>query len=187
MTTMSTRRLSRQFRAAITLMEANGAEIVQIPMPWVKHGRKINMGVVMPEAVSVHRKNISEHPDTYPDEIRARLQSAMTIAAVDYVQAQRTRRWFIEKMNEAMQVVDVLLTPTVPERTPTIARAETPPRRKHRPAGRQPGELHRRVQLDRAAVAVRAVRVHVRWAADRPDNHRPALRRGHGVASGRCL
>lgn len=114
-------------RAAISLMEANGAEVVEIPMPWVKHGRKINMGVVMPEAVSVHRKNISEHPGTYPDEIRGRLQAAMTIAAVDYVQAQRTRRWFIEKMNEAMRDVDVLFTPTVPARTPTIARAETPP------------------------------------------------------------
>ena len=114
-------------RAAIAMMEANGAEVVEIPMPWVTHGRKINMGLVMPEAVSVHRTNISEHADTYTDEIRARLQSAMTIAAVDYVQAQRARRWFVSKMNEAMQGVDVLFTPTVSGQTPTIAGAETPP------------------------------------------------------------
>ena len=112
---------------AIELMMSNGVEAIEIPMPWAQVGRSINMGIVMPESVAVHKQNISNHPETYTDEIRARLQSAMTIAAVDYVQAQRARRWFIEKMNHAMRHVDVIITPTVPEQTPTIEEADTRP------------------------------------------------------------
>ena len=114
------REIESAVRDAVELMAGNGAEVVELPMPFAAHGRNINMGIVMPESVAVHRENISQHPETYTNEIRARIQSAMTIAAVDYIQAQRARRWFIEKMDHAMRDVDVIFTPTVPQQTPTI-------------------------------------------------------------------
>jgi aspartyl-tRNA(Asn)/glutamyl-tRNA(Gln) amidotransferase subunit A len=108
-------------RSAINLLEANGAEMVELPMPWVGKGRPINFGIILPEAVSIHEKMISEHSDLYTRDVRSRIQSGFNVAAIDYVRAQRARQWFNHHMAESMSNVDVLITPTVPIQAPTIA------------------------------------------------------------------
>lgn len=108
-------------RSAINLLEANGAEIVELSMPWVGKGRPINFGIILPEAVSIHEKMIGEHADLYTPAVRARIQSGFNVAAIDYVRAQRARQWFNHQMAESMSNVDVLITPTVPIQAPTIA------------------------------------------------------------------
>ena len=107
-------------RAGIALMEREGASVREISMPWVSQGRKINVGVNRPEAVSVHEEWLRKYPDQYSIEVRARLESAASIPAIEYIRAQRARRWFIEKMTHATRDVDILVTPTVPIKTPTI-------------------------------------------------------------------
>jgi len=107
--------------AAIELMANNGAEIVDLPMPWVDKGRRINMGVMYPEATSVHEKMLAEHADKYSPSVRHRIQFGFNVSAIDYVRAQRARQWFSHQMAESMKKVDVLITPSVPIQTPTIA------------------------------------------------------------------
>ena len=107
-------------RAAIEVMSGDGAEIIEIPMPWVARGRAINLGVILPEAVVVHEKMLSDHADLYTPAVRSRIQAGFNIPAVDYVRAQRARQWFNHQMAESMNRVDVLVTPTVPVQTPTI-------------------------------------------------------------------
>jgi aspartyl-tRNA(Asn)/glutamyl-tRNA(Gln) amidotransferase subunit A len=114
-------------RKAIALMERNGARVVDVSMPWAAVGRAINMRVVMPEAVAVHEKWISERPQDYSAEVRGRLMADLTTPAVDYIRAQRARRWFCEQMAGAMRGVDLLVTPTVPTQTPTIEACTPPP------------------------------------------------------------
>lgn len=114
-------------RAAIELMADNGAEIIDLPMPWVDKGRAINLGVIMPEAVAVHEKMLSEHADLYTPAVRSRIQAGFNIPAIDYVRAQRARQWFNHQMVESMDQVDVLVTPTVPVQTPTIAECTPSP------------------------------------------------------------
>jgi aspartyl-tRNA(Asn)/glutamyl-tRNA(Gln) amidotransferase subunit A len=107
--------------AAIELMANNGAEIVDLPMPWVDKGRRINMGVMYPEATSVHEKMLAEHAAKYSPSVRHRIQFGFNVSAIDYVRAQRARQWFSHQMAESMKKVDVLITPSVPIQTPTIA------------------------------------------------------------------
>ncbi|MDA1257669.1 MAG: amidase [Chloroflexi bacterium] len=107
-------------RAGITLMEREGATVREVSMPWVSEGRKINLGVNRPESFSVHEEWLKKYADQYSIEVRARLESASTIPAVEYIRAQRARRWFNEQMALATKDVDVLVTPTVPIQTPTI-------------------------------------------------------------------
>jgi aspartyl-tRNA(Asn)/glutamyl-tRNA(Gln) amidotransferase subunit A len=114
-------------RQSIELMADNGAEIVEISMPWVNKARAINFGVILPEAVSIHEKMISEHVDLYTPAIRSRIQSGFNVAAIDYVRAQRARQWFNHQMAESMKQVDVLVTPTVPIQAPTIAHCTPSP------------------------------------------------------------
>jgi Asp-tRNA(Asn)/Glu-tRNA(Gln) amidotransferase A subunit family amidase len=107
-------------RTAIELMSSNGAQIVELPMPWVGKGRAINLGVLIPEVVTVHEKMLSEHAELYTPAVRSRIQSGFNVPAIDYVRAQRARQWFNHQMAESMNQVDVLITPTVPIQTPTI-------------------------------------------------------------------
>jgi len=107
-------------RAAIELMSRNGAEIVELPMPWVEMGRAINLGVIISEVVAVHEKTLSEHPELYTPAVRSRIQSGFNVSAVDYIRAQRARQWFNHHTAESMNEIDVLITPTVPVQTPTI-------------------------------------------------------------------
>ncbi len=107
-------------RSAIELMASHGAVVSTISMEWVRLGRPINLGVMMPEAVSVHEKWLNAHRDQYSLEVLSRLSAGVGISAQDYIKAQRSRAWFIEKLRVAMADVDVLVTPTIPIQTPTI-------------------------------------------------------------------
>ncbi|MBT4126096.1 MAG: amidase [Chloroflexi bacterium] len=114
-------------RTAIELLSANGAEIVELSMPWVNKARAINFGVILPEAVSIHEKMISEHADLYTPAVRSRIQSGFNVSGIDYVRAKRAREWFNHQMAESMKQVDVLITPSVPISTPTIAECTPSP------------------------------------------------------------
>ena len=114
-------------REAIALMERNGARVAAVSMPWANVGRSINMRVVMPEAIAVHERWIGERPQDYSAEVRGRLMADITTPAIEYIRAQRARRWFCAQMADAMRGVDVLITPTVPTQTPTIAACTPPP------------------------------------------------------------
>jgi aspartyl-tRNA(Asn)/glutamyl-tRNA(Gln) amidotransferase subunit A len=107
-------------REAISVMERNGASVIEVAMPWVARGRQINLGILLPEAVSVHERWLKEHRDQYSPEVRTRLESGIGISALDYIRAQRARRLFNDQMAEATRGLDVLVTPTVPIGTPTI-------------------------------------------------------------------
>lgn len=114
-------------RSGIEVLRTAGAQVSEIPMPWVRLGRTINLGVMMPEAVSVHENWLKSHRTQYSAEVRARLEAAQTMSALDYIRAMRARRWFNEQMQKATADFDVLITPTVPVQTPTIDDCTPPP------------------------------------------------------------
>ena len=118
--------ISETVLSSIDLMASNGAEIVELPMPWVEKGRAINLGVIRPEAVSAHESLLAKYADLYSPGLRKRIQSGFDIPAIDYVRAQRARQWFNHNMSESMKQVDVLITPSVPIQTPMITEC-TPP------------------------------------------------------------
>lgn len=117
---------------AVELIANNGVEVVEISMPWVSKGRAINLGIIRSEAVSVHENWLADRADKYTPAVRARIQSGYNVAAIDYVRAQRARQWFNHQMAESMKGVDVLITPSVPIATPTIAECSPAP---GKPAG----------------------------------------------------
>jgi aspartyl-tRNA(Asn)/glutamyl-tRNA(Gln) amidotransferase subunit A len=113
-------------RAGITLMESEGASVRDVSMPWVALGRTINIALLGSEAAALHREIVQTRGDELSPAIRARLESAIVMPATGYIDAQRARRGFIEQMAAAMSDLDVLVTPSVPIQTPTIAEC-TPP------------------------------------------------------------
>ena len=122
-------------RAGIDLREREGASVREVSMPWVAAGRTINIGLLGPEAAAVHREVLKTHAHDLSPAVRARLESAIITPAVDYIDTQRARRRFIEHMDEAMSELDVLVTPSVPIQTPTIAECTPPPGSPDAPGG----------------------------------------------------
>ncbi len=124
-------------RAGIALMEREGASVREVSMPWVAMGRTINIGLLGSEAAAVHREVVQTRGAELSPAIRARLESAIITPAVDYIDAQRARRKFIEQMDAAMGDLDVLITPSVPIQTPTIAECTPPEGSPDAPGGAQ--------------------------------------------------
>jgi aspartyl-tRNA(Asn)/glutamyl-tRNA(Gln) amidotransferase subunit A len=116
-------------------MEREGASVEEVSMPWVALGRTINSGLLVAEAAAVHRSVIQTRAAELSPAIRARLESAIIVPAVDYIDTQRARRKFIEQMDDAMSDLDVLITPSVPIQTPTIAECTPPPGSADAPGG----------------------------------------------------
>ena len=110
----------KKVKAAINLFAENGAEIVELHMPWISKGREINLGVMVPEAVSVHAEMLARSPDLYTPEVRHRIQSGSNAPADDYIRAKQAREWFNQQVAQVIKDIDVLLTPTVPIQAPTI-------------------------------------------------------------------
>jgi aspartyl-tRNA(Asn)/glutamyl-tRNA(Gln) amidotransferase subunit A len=122
-------------RAGIALMEREGASVREVSMPWAALGRTINIGLLGSEAAAVHREVVQTRGDELSPAVRARLESAIITPAVDYIDAQRARRVFIEQMDAVMGGLDVLVTPSVPIQTPTIAECTPPPGSPDAPGG----------------------------------------------------
>lgn len=114
-------------RSAIEYLRSEGAIVSEIPMPWVGVGRAVNVAVLLPEAAAVHRKRLDEQGDKYSPAVRHRLKAGLEVSAVDYIHAQQVRAMFGDKLARSMQDIDVLITPTVPIQTPTIAETTPPP------------------------------------------------------------
>ena len=64
-------------------------------------------------------------PQDYGDDVRARVPLGFCVGAVDYVRAQRLRRWIAEEVATTLDKVDLLASPTSPQVATPIA--EGPP------------------------------------------------------------
>ncbi len=122
-------------RTAIEVFRSEGAEVTEVPMPWVEMGRAVNVAVLLPEAAAVHRERMAERGEKYSPAVLHRLKAGLAVSAVDYIHAQRARAMFGHQMAETMADIDVLVTPTVPIQTPTLAETTPPPGSPIAPSG----------------------------------------------------
>ena len=122
---------------AIDAMRYAGAKVVKVDMPWVSAGRSINVAILIAEAFAAHEKQLEASGHLYSDAVRNRLLDGSQVTAADYIHAQRARAKFCHQMAEAMADVDVLVTPTVPVQTPTLAAVRPTPDKPAPSAGRE--------------------------------------------------
>lgn len=127
--------IEKAVRSAIELLGSAGADVTGVSMPWADIGRAVNVAVLLPEAAAVHRVRLAERGDKYSPAVRHRLAAGLEISAVDYIHAQQVRSMFGDRMAKAMRDIDVLITPTVPIQTPTIAETTPAPGKPFATAG----------------------------------------------------
>jgi aspartyl-tRNA(Asn)/glutamyl-tRNA(Gln) amidotransferase subunit A len=109
--------------AALKTLEDLGAEIESVRLPDELNDLfRAYRGVQMPEATAAHIEagwwpaRVADYSPT----VRSRLEMGSQLLATDYVQAQRLRRTFSEKMRAPMERVDALALPTLPILPPRI-------------------------------------------------------------------
>ena len=80
----------------------------------------------MREVANVHRELYAENADLYGEDVRIKLERCFAIRDRDVEQAERLRRRYREQVEEALDGVDLVLTPTLPILPPPLGRGGGP-------------------------------------------------------------
>lgn len=76
--------------------------------------------IVQAEAAAYHRRDLATRPDDFSEEVRDNLRLGAMIPAIDYIDAQRLRRWIRDGIEAAFESFDVLVFPTQPIVAPPL-------------------------------------------------------------------
>lgn len=107
-------------RAAIGVMERQGARVVPIKLPHFEHSSAAAAQISLVEAASYHEHNLRRRPQDYGDDVRLRLYVASSFLATDYVKSERVRTLLQQVTTAAFEQADVIVTPTLPAFPPPI-------------------------------------------------------------------
>jgi aspartyl-tRNA(Asn)/glutamyl-tRNA(Gln) amidotransferase subunit A len=113
----------RAVEAAIAAIEGAGARIVEIDLPGLDGVKAAQLTITLAEAATVHSGARQAERARYGDDVRHLLALGDLVVARDYLAAQRFRRTFVRDVVRAFDAVDVILSPTTPDRAEPIGAA----------------------------------------------------------------
>lgn len=96
----------------------NTTEIVTIPEP--HRARAAAFIITASEGANLHFKNIKSRPQDFDIATRDRFIAGALIPASWYIQAQKFRRWYRDRLQEIFTNVDIIIAPTTPCAAPQI-------------------------------------------------------------------
>ena len=109
----------KNIKSCIEILKDLGYKLVEVDLPFVSSGRNINVGVLIPEAISIHRQFLKKS-EMYTKTVINRLLGGIGVTADEYLDASRAMSAFNYQMSAKMKDIDALLTPTVPVIAPNI-------------------------------------------------------------------
>ncbi len=116
-----------EVRAAVGNMariaEGLGARVVPVQVPDVEALNVVARTILLAEATAVFEPYLAQR-EKFGDDVLALLDQGRLIAATDYVNAQRLRRFFSQEWRLVFSGVDCLFTPTTPTAAPAIGQKQ---------------------------------------------------------------
>jgi aspartyl-tRNA(Asn)/glutamyl-tRNA(Gln) amidotransferase subunit A len=106
--------VQKAFEAALALLEASGAEIMDIDLPDLTSMAPVHRAIAFSEASSIHEELILTRAGDYGDTIRDRQEAGRGMLASEYLKAWRIRGAFARQFSEAWRRVHLMVTPTSP-------------------------------------------------------------------------
>jgi aspartyl-tRNA(Asn)/glutamyl-tRNA(Gln) amidotransferase subunit A len=106
-------------RAAFRTAAALGAGIIELEMPDMNALRAAASTSLLVEAVIAIRPHLARRAD-FGADVLAMFDQGKAIPAVDYIEAQRTRRRIGRQFAQLFEQVDCIFTPTTPITAPKI-------------------------------------------------------------------
>ena len=96
----------------------NTTEIVTIPEP--HRARAAAFIITASEGANLHLKNIKSRPQDFDIGTRDRFIAGALMPANWYIQSQKFRRWYRDRLREIFANVDIIIAPTTPCAAPKI-------------------------------------------------------------------
>jgi amidohydrolase, AtzE family len=107
------------FATVETIAQALGAT-ERIILPEAHRARAAAYLITTCEGSNLHLPNLKTRPHDFDPATRDRFLSGALVPASWYLQAQRFRRWYGDRLAELFQQVDLILAPTTPCAAPLI-------------------------------------------------------------------
>ncbi|MCL6435832.1 MAG: AtzE family amidohydrolase [Leptolyngbyaceae cyanobacterium HOT.MB2.61] len=102
-----------------TIAAALGAT-QRVGIPEAHRARSAAFIITASEGSNLHLENLRKRPQDFDPATRDRFLAGALIPATWYIQAQRFRRWYRDRVRELFQQVDIILVPTTPCPAPLI-------------------------------------------------------------------
>ncbi len=100
---------------------ARAMEVTQyVTLPESDRARAAAYVITASEGANLHLADLRSRPDDFDPATRDRFLAGSLIPATWYIQAQRFRSWYRDRVREVFQNVDVILAPTTPCPAPLI-------------------------------------------------------------------
>lgn len=104
--------------AAIGRLSAAGAQVDECAIEGIEHSPAVQFITLCTEACQANWELLTTRPDGLAPDVRLRLELGQFIGGIDYVKAQRMRRWLRDNMLAALGAAHVLITPVLSVRVP---------------------------------------------------------------------
>ena len=98
---------------ALEVMASLGATVREVKIPDTEHVQVVNRVLLRGEAFAFHEHTLKTQRQDYGENLRSWLLLGSFLSLSEYVQAQRLRHLVKREMAQALQEVDVLVTPTL--------------------------------------------------------------------------
>jgi Asp-tRNA(Asn)/Glu-tRNA(Gln) amidotransferase A subunit family amidase len=107
------------FQEALDVLARAGAKIVRVRLP-KSFESLVSAGIIVmyAELAAFHRDLYSRRAAEYPPRLRVLVEAGFSIAAADYINAQRVRDHAASELSSALAGVTALLTPTTGSAAP---------------------------------------------------------------------
>lgn len=97
---------------SINVIESLGATVKEITIKGIDRAINSIFTIAVSEGYAFHKNIIDTYPELYGDGVREHILDGKGVSAQEYIDAQRYRNLFTQRLLEAMDSVDILLTPT---------------------------------------------------------------------------
>ena len=100
---------------------ADAIEVTEyVIIPEAHRARAAAFVITASEAANLHLDKLRSRPEDFDPATRDRFLAGALIPSSWYIQAQRFRKWYRDRVREVFQNVDVILAPTTPISAPLI-------------------------------------------------------------------
>ena len=110
--------------ATIAVLKSEGADVVEIALPDQRQLSSASQIVLAVEAAAFHKRWLIERPQDYSPQVLMRLQNALAVSGVTYLEAMRWRGAALAAHIAATSGVDVVIAPVSPVPAPTVAESD---------------------------------------------------------------
>jgi AtzE family amidohydrolase len=106
--------------AAVDAVAAALGATQSVTIPEAKRARAAAFVITASEGSNLHLADLQQRPQDFDPATRDRLLAGALIPATWYLQAQRLRAWYRDRLRELFQTVDIILAPATPCTAPLI-------------------------------------------------------------------